>query len=318
MDSIAIRDFWKKKRNGINEKSKEDKKITLVKNKNDEYSKLLPFVDIFNLYDFFKDKNPSILELMDFDDIIKTPNVSINYSGFSSQEDSLKNDYFNYILSRQKNLKQILNKHCYDFISGDKWLFYNFFKDKKWMIKTISIDDLSSIDDIPNLLKFPIICKKTKGHSGKGILKIDTIKELKDMYPITKDPFYDLIGIKKDFDIIYECKEIKKEFRVFLFRNKIIEIDERIKEDGSTGIGGKSKDDVTQFEYVEQDKNNILDKLPLINDIRNDILEKIKFDFWALDILVDNHNKLFVIEVNSNIGMGIEKIKKIIGIDYDE
>ena len=36
MDSIAIRDFWKKKRNDINKKSKEDKKITLVKNKNDE------------------------------------------------------------------------------------------------------------------------------------------------------------------------------------------------------------------------------------------------------------------------------------------
>ena len=146
--------------------------------------------------------------------------------------------------------------------------------------------------DAAKSLKFPIIAKPAQGKSAEGIRKFETIKDLE--------------ASDEKFDVFCEMIDIDKEYRCFCFKDKVMEIDERIEIEGSDDFLADSST-TTNFFYKKIDKNfgTELDKVL-------DICRKIvKLDFFSLDFATTKDGKIFVIEMNSRTGMGVDKMVKL-------
>ena len=144
-------------------------------------------------------------------------------------------------------------------------------------------------------LEFPIIAKPAEGHSGIGIMKFDTLEECEaevNKQECVLDTYSEMV---KDIDTEYRFLFVKD--KVFLMHERVA-----IKKDNKT-ITTKKANEELSFLYVEQDLDKFTDSKQL-DDILIDFRKYVDLDFFALDILVDKNGKYWLIESNSNAGMG--------------
>lgn len=221
--------------------------------------------------------------------LIKTDDT---YNTYDSLPDSSKNkiDYNYPILNMTpikskyftKNLK-IYNK-VEDFaICSDKVQFHKEFKDSSFVPKTVF-----SVDEV-NELEFPIIGKPKDGYSGQGI---EIFKSQKD-----------LDKTKLKFDVISEAKDLTTEFRGFVLMGKMFHLVERITNMKSKqSVGNKKPNDMVDFIYVDQDKENFKYKKQS-QKIVDELNKKVKLDFYAVDFMLDSKDNVWVAEINAAPGL---------------
>lgn len=180
---------------------------------------------------------------------------------------------------------QIYNKPAEKEKVSDKVVFHKLFMGADFVPKTVF--SKSDLDD----LKFPVIAKPSSERSGTGLVKLDK-KEDADKFKNVK------------FDLFSECIDIAQEYRCFCFKDSVIQLDERIGNDEFLD----DPETKTEFAYKKIEdfgKQGDLDKL--ITEAR----KKVKLDYFSLDFAVDEDGKLWLIEMNSNTGIGVEKQCKL-------
>jgi len=173
-------------------------------------------------------------------------------------------------------------------LSSDKKLWHQKLEGKNYIPKTVyDKKDLSK-------LKFPIIAKPSIGHSGIGIKKFETIEEA------NKD--------KGTFDLYSECIDFISEYRIMFIKDNPIVLYERIvnKKYNKT-IETKGLKEEVNFIYIQQnmDKTPFMDQ---IKDIQQDFRKLIELDCYSLDFFVDKKDKVWMIESNSNSGLGANSL----------
>lgn len=195
----------------------------------------------------------------------------------------------NFLKKHKIKKSNLYNKPEFIPLSGNKKKFHETLKDASFIPKT-----MFNKEDAINFLTFPIIAKPGNGHSGIGIKKFDTVKELKEF--------------KESFDVYSEFINFKKEFRLLFFKEECIHIDERITNlKTKRDIKHKKQNEQLDFIYVKQD----LSKIPFIRSIKEiakKIREKIPLDIFSLDIILDENDKIYVLETNSATGLGAHKL----------
>lgn len=143
-------------------------------------------------------------------------------------------------------------------------------------------------------LKFPIVAKPSKGKGGVGIEKFDNKEEL--------------LKSKNKFDLFSEAIDFENEFRALYLGDKLITVSERIHNvDKNKTLKTKDVNEEIEFVYITQDLSKIPFKKEL-NNIHNKIKSKIDLQFYAIDFVMDKNGKLWVLEINSNPGLGAEKV----------
>lgn len=170
---------------------------------------------------------------------------------------------------------KVYNRPEFLFKVANKSIFWKSAREKSMLIKSVL-----NISDIKTL-KFPIVAKPDSNHSGKGIVKFNTIED------------FNRRDKSLTFDLYQEYHNIKSEYRLFFFRNKCFRAYERRQKSGS--LNGKG----IEFEYVRRPTSSI----PKFESVLSWYLgENYHIDFCALDILVDNKGIVKIIEINSKPG----------------
>jgi len=181
------------------------------------------------------------------------------------------------------------------FVKSD---FYKLFEGEDFITKTVySYEDAKK-------LTFPIVAKPDRGHTGVGITKFDTCKELEKY------------KYKDSMDLYQEAIEIKKEIRVGILNDKAIFYFVRKPMDNkSKYLAGKEKseesdaksmaDKELDFKYIiysidEFYANEIAEE---VMKIARKVRKKIDLEFIVFDIAIDNNNKQYVIEINVHPGV---------------
>lgn len=190
----------------------------------------------------------------------------------------------------------LYNKPYSSEVVSNKVSFHKQFYDVEFIPKTVF-----SVDETKDL-QFPIIAKPANGKSAKGIKKFDSFEDLKTS--------------NETFDVFSEMISIKKEYRCFCFGSLILSIDERIKLPNSKDFLSDSNT-TTEFFY----KNIDLKKYKLHSKLLQ-IVKKSKdytgLDFFSVDFAETPTEELFVIEMNSRTGMGVEKMVDLYKVIYND
>jgi glutathione synthase/RimK-type ligase-like ATP-grasp enzyme len=179
--------------------------------------------------------------------------------------------------------------------TGDKKKFHIRYDEVSYVPKTVY-----EIDDVKDALSFPIIAKPAEGHSGVGIEIFKTFDELKKS--------------KNKFDLYSQALDFNYEFRVFLMKDKIVEIDERVHK---KGVADKKNKEAVDFVYVELDTK----KFPhtqKMGEMAKFFYDDIKPGVWSMDVVLDKDGKLWVLELNSATGMGASKLAYIYTAVYED
>ena len=180
--------------------------------------------------------------------------------------------------------------------SGNKTDFYKMYDGADFIPKAVyKKEDTKK-------LKFPVIAKPDGGHSGLGI-------EIFDSYE-------DLMKSDAKFDNYSEAKDLDKEFRVLLLKDKNVLIHERVSA-SKNEIKDKDSDEQTSFTYVDQDMSKI-DFLDELDRISKEIRKKIKLGLWSIDIMIDKSGKLWVAEINAASGMAADKMARVYVDCYED
>jgi len=181
-------------------------------------------------------------------------------------------------------------------LSSNKVEFHKRFENEEFMPNTVFTQAAAYN------LNFPIISKPKNGSSAKGIKKFNNIEELKSS--------------DEEFDVFSEMIDIKKEYRCFCFNRTVLVLNERITEDGSKKFLDDTETE-TDFKYKEIDLNDF-DKLNELNKIIDKSIGKIALDFYSLDFAEDVSGNLYLIEINSGTGMGVDKMIKLYKAIYKD
>jgi hypothetical protein len=232
---------------------------------------------------------------VDNNDIIVPQNLPILYYG-GNNKDALR-------FLEKHNIKRenMYNKPEDMKISGSKIDFAKLFEKCDWLPKTVFSRD----EAIDGAVGFPIIAKISDGHSGLGIKKFDTAKDLE------KEPAsFDLKGESREFDLYSQFIDFDREYRCFFIKDKCFTVNERVPiKDENKSIRTKKVDEKVKFIYAYQDNFKIPKEFfDEIYRISAELREEIKLDIWSLDIVVDKKGKMWVLETNSATGMGSVKL----------
>lgn len=169
-------------------------------------------------------------------------------------------------------------------IAASKVEFAKTFAKEYFIPKTIfNINDIES-------LSLPIIAKPTNGFSAQGIEVFKTYEDAKKS--------------KLKFNLWSEKKSIVREFRIFILNKEIIHISERVNNvNNDKSVDVKKPDEKIDFIYIDQNLKSfpMLSELEKIKDI---LLQHVNLDFWNIDLMVDEDNKLWIPEINGAPGIG--------------
>jgi hypothetical protein len=179
---------------------------------------------------------------------------------------------------------------------SDKVAFHRAFQGSNFVPKTVF-----SVEETKDL-KFPIIAKPAVGKSAEGIRKFDKIEEIE----------------KSDerFDVFCEAIDIQEEYRCFCFKDQIIELNRREKVKGSEDFLKNSKT-TTDFIYNDVDLKKY-ENLQKMNELIQECKEIVNLDFFSIDFAEDSNGDLFIIEMNSRTGMGVDKMAKLYRLIYED
>jgi hypothetical protein len=179
----------------------------------------------------------------------------------------------------------LYNDPSQSLLVSDKVTFHKTFQESLYVPKTVyTVKDASS-------LAFPIIAKPAQGKSAEGIMKFENHE--------------DLISSDKEFDVFCETIDIAREFRCFCFRDDVMEVNERIKIEGSEDFLLKA-DTKTDFYYKKVDYNT-----PELKTLLEDCRKRVQLDFYSVDFAETSNGQLFIIEMNSRTGMGVDKMVEL-------
>ena len=180
---------------------------------------------------------------------------------------------------------------------SNKVIFHHLFKHCNYVPKTVF-----SMIDAKEGLEFPIVAKPSSGKSAKGIKKFDTLED----FEVSSD----------SFDVYSEAIDIVKEYRSFCFKDSIIDLNERVKMKGSKDFL-KDTNTTTDFIYKKIDLDKY-DNLKALEKLIEECKKVVKLDFFSVDFAEDRSGKLWLIEMNSRTGMGIDKMTKLYRAIYED
>ena len=179
---------------------------------------------------------------------------------------------------------------------SDKVSFHLAFMGSKFVPKTVF-----SVEETKDL-KFPIIAKPAVGKSAEGIKKFDKIEELQSS--------------EEKFDVFSEAIDIEQEYRCFCFKDEVMELNIRVKVKGSDDFL-KTSTTKTDFIYNDVDLKKY-DKLQKMNELIEECKKRVSLDFFSIDFAEDSNGELFLIEMNSRTGMGVDKMAKLYRLVYED
>lgn len=201
-----------------------------------------------------------------------------------------------------------LNNHMTALIIKDKYRAYQLLNKLVRMPKTIYFMDPNVKDlyqpylkeknleeitqKIKRQLKFPVIIKKNTGSQGNNVFEAKNKKEAKtDLEKIFNhnSQFYDHIAL------VQEKIEIKKEYRVTVINKKIELIYHKDNSDAQfNGNLSPLHWDHAVARLVEDKK--LKNK---IQEFINPIFDVLELSYGGFDIVIDNKNQLWLLEINS-------------------
>lgn len=179
---------------------------------------------------------------------------------------------------------------------SDKVAFHKVFSGSKFVPKTVF-----SVEETKDL-RFPIIAKPAVGKSAEGIRKFDKIEELEKS--------------EERFDVFSETIDIQEEYRCFCFKDEIIELNRREKVKGSEDFLKNSKT-TTDFIYNDVDLKSY-ENLQKMNELIQECKNRVELDFFSIDFAEDGNGELYIIEMNSRTGMGVDKMAKLYRLIYED
>lgn len=189
-------------------------------------------------------------------------------------------------------------------MSGSKVDFAKMFNSADWLPKTV----FSKEEAIKGAVGFPVIAKISNGHSGLGIKKFDSAKDLK------KDKkTFELRGEQRSFDLFSQFIDFDREYRCMFIGDKCFVVNERVPiKNENISIRTKKVDEKVKFIYAYQDFKKIpTEFIEEVTRIAIEVSKKIKLDLWSLDIVVDRQGKIWVLETNSSTGLGSVKLCEV-------
>lgn len=232
------------------------------------------------------------------DDTVVVPNnvPILNYGGAVDPE------AIGFLKNKGINNDNLYNKRELLPLSGDKVKFAKAAAKFDWLPKTC----FSKEDAIKGDVGFPIIAKIKDGHSGVGIQKFDTAKELEES--------------KDTFDIFCQFIDFATEYRVMFCKDKIFIINERVPRiEDDRSIKTKTADEKISFTYVYQDMQKVDPEfIENTNSICKDVKTFLDLDLWALDIVVDKKGKMWIMETSSATGLGSVKMCEVYKAMYED
>ena len=194
-------------------------------------------------------------------------------------------------------LKNIYNKPDDIQDVSSKVKFHQIMKDSIYVPKTVF-----SKEDALEKLNFPIIAKPDNKHSGIGIQFFKLKSDLKES--------------EDKFDVFSEYKKIDEEFRIIFFKDKPILFMQRkpLNDKAKDGKGEIDKEMV--FVYHKINLGIMPNKF---NNIIKEVREKFKnVDFYALDLMKDINEELFIIEINSQPGIPFDVSVNLYKMIYED
>ena len=179
---------------------------------------------------------------------------------------------------------------------SNKVSFHRQFSDSNFVPRTVfSIKDTQQ-------LTFPIIAKPSNGKSAEGIKKFDSYEELSSS--------------QEKFDVFSETIDIKEEYRCFCFKDQIIELNIRVKVKGSDDF---LKDSATKTDFIYQDVDlKKYENLQKMNELIEECKKRVSLDFFSIDFAETSNGDLFIIEMNSRTGMGVDKMVKLYTLIHED
>ena len=220
----------------------------------------------------------------------------LNYGGAVDPE------AIGFLKNKGINNDNLYNKRELLPLSGDKVKFAKAAAKFDWLPKTC----FSKEDAIKGDVGFPVIAKIKDGHSGVGIQKFDTAKELEES--------------KDKFDIFCQFIDFAREYRVMFCRDKIFVINERVPRiEDDRSIKTKTADEKISFTYVYQDRKKVDPEfIENVQSICKDVKTFLDLDLWALDIVVDKKGKMWIMETSSATGLGSVKMCEVYKAMYED
>ncbi len=218
------------------------------------------------------------------------------YGGGKDKESEL------WMKNKKINVDNLYNKRELLLLSGNKITFAETFGKYDWLPKTVFTKE----DAVEGKVGFPVIAKIKDGHSGIGIEKFDSAKELE--------------ASKENFDIFCQFIDFDREYRVVFCQSKIIAINERVPTiEDNKSIKTKKADEKISFTYVYQDLNKVDKKfLDELAQICVDIKKDLDLNLWSLDVVQDKKGKLWVMETSSAMGLGSVKMCEVYKAIYED
>ncbi len=184
-----------------------------------------------------------------------------------------------HIESMYKNIKIINSSKCIE-TCQNKYLTY--LKLKKFMPKSFLTytDDFETIKNtlINNNFEFPIVIKPIYGGYGNGVLKVNSLDELRNIFEILR--------FNKREIFIQKHIPYKHDVRVFVVGNKIVGAMERIPKNdwrANYSLGAEIK------------------RFNLNADVKDIILKsakKVNADIVGVDVLIDKNDNPYILEMN--------------------
>ena len=207
-----------------------------------------------------------------------------------------------FLKNKNINNDNLYNKRELLPLSGDKVKFAKAAIKFDWLPKTVFTKKEAVNGDVG----FPVIAKIKDGHSGLGIQKFDTAKELEDS--------------KDTFDLFCQFIDFAREYRVMFCRDKIFVINERVPRiEDDRSIKTKTAEEKISFTYVYQDQNKVDPEfIENVMSICKDIKTFLDLDLWALDIVVDKKGKMWIMETSSATGLGSVKMCEVYKAMYED
>jgi hypothetical protein len=221
------------------------------------------------------------------------------YAGKTDQNESMSGEF---LRNKNVNFDNLYNKPDDRAISASKLQFAKAFEGYSWLPKTV----YTKKDAIDGAVGFPVIAKIQDGHSGLGIKKFDTAKDLQNS--------------KEKFDIYCQFIDFSREYRILFVKDTIVMINERVPSlEDDKSIRTKDTDEKIRFVYVYQDLNKVSPAfIKSALKIAKQTREKTNLDVWSLDIVVDKNDKLWVMETSSMTGLGSVKMCELYKAIYED
>lgn len=148
------------------------------------------------------------------------------------------------------------------------------------IIKSYNCMSNSQLQNIQNVLEFPLIVKISKGSHGKGIELIKSFEELEKFFEQKQINQY-LIQEYIDFS------DVKSDIRVVTLGNEVLGSYKKVAKDGSIVTNLGSGGDAVQHPLTED-----------LIDIAKKITRALKVEFTGIDIIYKG-DKPYVLEVNN-------------------